>query len=181
VEGWAPCGRVPRPTRPRAPSCLWGSLRGGLHASNRWPTSVDWPSRPGGGLPYSLRFWVLLLPCGKLLHGAGNHCMARWGGAVAGSDPQPTPVLPACVAAQVLGLVGSARKRTLMIWQAVELSKMLGFPDASTLEVARYLCPLPAAARCPGGLSLLPASAELAGWTGWCGLGRLAQARILAQ
>ncbi|GAB4823676.1 hypothetical protein N2152v2_010722 [Parachlorella kessleri] len=39
--------------------------------------------------------------------------------------------------AQVLGLVGSARKRTLMIWQAVELSKMLGFPDASTLEVAR--------------------------------------------
>ena len=38
---------------------------------------------------------------------------------------------------QVLGLVGSARKRVLLLWQAVELSKFLGFPSNRTLEVAR--------------------------------------------
>ncbi|KAL4423746.1 hypothetical protein ABPG75_001047 [Micractinium tetrahymenae] len=39
--------------------------------------------------------------------------------------------------AQVLGLVGSARKRVLLLWQAVELSKFLGFPNTRTLDVAR--------------------------------------------
>ena len=33
--------------------------------------------------------------------------------------------------------MGSARKRVLLLWQAVELSKFLGFPSARTLEVAR--------------------------------------------
>lgn len=44
--------------------------------------------------------------------------------------------------AQVLGLVGSARKRVLLLWQAVELSKFLGFPNARTLDVARCAPPL---------------------------------------
>lgn len=39
--------------------------------------------------------------------------------------------------AQVLGLVGSVRKRVLLLWQAVELSKYLGFPNTRTLDVAR--------------------------------------------
>lgn len=38
---------------------------------------------------------------------------------------------------QVLGLVGAVRKRVLLLWQAVELSKALGFPNLRTLEVAR--------------------------------------------
>ncbi len=38
-------------------------------------------------------------------------------------------------AAQLLGLVGSARKRILLLWQAVWLSKYLGFPSEQTLEV----------------------------------------------
>lgn len=38
---------------------------------------------------------------------------------------------------QVLGAVGSARKRVLLLWQAVELSKFLGFPNTRTLDVAR--------------------------------------------
>jgi hypothetical protein len=55
-------------------------------------------------------------------------------------------VLPAayCVLPQVLGLVGSSRKRVLLLWQAVELSKFLGFPATRTLEVARWVsCSLP--------------------------------------
>lgn len=38
--------------------------------------------------------------------------------------------------AGVLGTVGSARKRMLLLWQAVELSKILGFPNLRSLEVA---------------------------------------------
>ncbi|DBA86334.1 TPA: hypothetical protein ACH3X2_005568 [Trebouxia sp. C0005] len=40
-------------------------------------------------------------------------------------------------AAQVIGLVGSSRKRTLMLWQAVELSRMMQRPDLATLQIAR--------------------------------------------
>ena len=36
-----------------------------------------------------------------------------------------------------MGLVGSARKRTLMLWQAVELSRSLERPDLVTLQIAR--------------------------------------------
>ncbi|KAL6781628.1 hypothetical protein ACKKBF_B08795 [Auxenochlorella protothecoides x Auxenochlorella symbiontica] len=39
--------------------------------------------------------------------------------------------------AGALGLVGSLRKRMLLLWQAVELSKYLGFPNLRSLEVAR--------------------------------------------
>lgn len=39
--------------------------------------------------------------------------------------------------AQVIGLVGSSRKRTLMLWQAVELSRMMQRPDLATLQIAR--------------------------------------------
>ncbi len=38
---------------------------------------------------------------------------------------------------QVIGLVGSSRKRTLMLWQAVELSRMMQRPDLATLQIAR--------------------------------------------
>lgn len=48
--------------------------------------------------------------------------------------PHPRGLLP-----QVLGLVGSSRKRVLLLWQAVELAKFLGFPNARTLEVARWV------------------------------------------
>jgi hypothetical protein len=47
-------------------------------------------------------------------------------------------VLPPLVLLQVLGLVGSGRKRVLLLWQAVELSKFLGFPTTRTLDVARW-------------------------------------------
>ena len=40
-------------------------------------------------------------------------------------------------AASILGAVGACRKRVLLMWQAVELSKYFGFPDARTLAVAR--------------------------------------------
>ena len=40
-------------------------------------------------------------------------------------------------AASVLGTVGASRKRVLLMWQAVELSKFFGFPDVRTLGVAR--------------------------------------------
>jgi len=40
-------------------------------------------------------------------------------------------------AASALGSVGAVRKRVLLMWQAVELSKYFGFPDARTLAVAR--------------------------------------------
>ena len=36
-----------------------------------------------------------------------------------------------------MGAVGSARKRTLMLWQAVELSRAGEAPDAATLDIAR--------------------------------------------
>lgn len=39
--------------------------------------------------------------------------------------------------ANILGTVGAVRKRVLLMWQAVELSKYFGFPDARTLAVAR--------------------------------------------
>lgn len=39
--------------------------------------------------------------------------------------------------ASILGSVGAVRKRVLLMWQAVELSKYFGFPDARTLAVAR--------------------------------------------
>lgn len=39
--------------------------------------------------------------------------------------------------AGILGTVGAGRKRVLLMWQAVELSKYFGFPDARTLAVAR--------------------------------------------
>ena len=38
---------------------------------------------------------------------------------------------------QVIGLVGSSRKRTLMLWQAVELSRMMDRPNLATLHIAR--------------------------------------------
>jgi len=38
---------------------------------------------------------------------------------------------------QVIGMVGSSRKRTLMLWQAVELSRMMQRPDLATLQIAR--------------------------------------------
>ncbi len=41
------------------------------------------------------------------------------------------------VMVQVIGLVGSSRKRTLMLWQAVELSRMMQRPDLATLQIAR--------------------------------------------
>ena len=38
---------------------------------------------------------------------------------------------------QVIGLVGSSRKRTLMLWQAVELSRVMDRPNLATLQIAR--------------------------------------------
>ena len=40
-------------------------------------------------------------------------------------------------AAEILGDVGSLRKRMMLMWQAVELSRYFKFPDARTLAVAR--------------------------------------------
>lgn len=39
--------------------------------------------------------------------------------------------------ALVLGNVGCARKKVLLMWQAAELSKQLGFPDVKTLNITR--------------------------------------------
>lgn len=36
-----------------------------------------------------------------------------------------------------MGLVGSSRKRTLMLWQAVELSRVMDRPNLATLQIAR--------------------------------------------
>lgn len=41
------------------------------------------------------------------------------------------------VAIQVIGMVGSSRKRTLMLWQAVELSRVMERPNMATLQIAR--------------------------------------------
>ncbi len=41
-------------------------------------------------------------------------------------------------AASILGSVGATRKRVLLLWQAVELSKYFGFPDERTLAFARH-------------------------------------------
>ena len=52
--------------------------------------------------------------------------------------PVPEDRLIAFVeAAEALGAVGSARKRVLLMWQAVELSKLLGFPTSTSYELAR--------------------------------------------
>ena len=52
--------------------------------------------------------------------------------------PLPEDRLVAMIeAADVLGSVGAARKRALLLWQAVELSKHFGFPEEKTLAVAR--------------------------------------------
>ena len=52
--------------------------------------------------------------------------------------PLPEDRLQALVeAAAALGAVGAVRKRVLLLWQAVELSKFFGFPHARTLDVAR--------------------------------------------
>ncbi|KAK9846875.1 hypothetical protein WJX84_009549 [Apatococcus fuscideae] len=40
-------------------------------------------------------------------------------------------------AAQVMGLVGSARKRVLLLWQAIEFSRVSERPNISTLQIAR--------------------------------------------
>ena len=40
-------------------------------------------------------------------------------------------------AIQVIGMVGSSRKRTLMLWQAVELSRVMERPNMATLQIAR--------------------------------------------
>ena len=41
-----------------------------------------------------------------------------------------------CSAAQILGLVGSARKRTLTLWQAVEFSRANEMAITSTLQAS---------------------------------------------
>lgn len=57
---------------------------------------------------------------------------------LAGALPFSEDRLAAVVeAAQVVGAVGLARKRTLMLWQAVELSKSMERPDAATLDIAK--------------------------------------------
>lgn len=53
--------------------------------------------------------------------------------------PLPEDRLVALIeAASILGSVGASRKRVLLLWQAVELSKYFGFPDEKTLAVARH-------------------------------------------
>lgn len=50
-------------------------------------------------------------------------------------DPDCFPYLETGL--QVIGLVGSSRKRTLMLWQAVELSRIMDRPNLATLQIAR--------------------------------------------
>lgn len=50
---------------------------------------------------------------------------------------------------QVVGAVGSARKRTLMLWQAVELSRAGDAPDTATLDIARRALEPPPDPRAP--------------------------------
>lgn len=45
---------------------------------------------------------------------------------------------------QVMGMVGSARKRMLMLWQAVEMSRAMDKPDQTTLALARRALEPPA-------------------------------------
>ena len=45
---------------------------------------------------------------------------------------------------QVMGMVGSARKRMLMLWQAVEMSRAMDKPDQATLALARRALEPPA-------------------------------------
>lgn len=65
---------------------------------------------------------------------AVSHCMCT-----GRDDPSRNPFHSSIctMPRQVLGAVGSARKRVLLLWQAVELSKFLGFPNTRTLDVAR--------------------------------------------
>lgn len=50
---------------------------------------------------------------------------------------------------QVMGLVGSARKRMLMLWQAVEMSRAMEAPDHVALALARAALEPPADPRGP--------------------------------
>ena len=50
---------------------------------------------------------------------------------------------PPCIG-QVMGMVGSARKRMLMLWQAVEMSRAMDKPDQATLALARRALEPPA-------------------------------------
>ena len=50
---------------------------------------------------------------------------------------------------QVMGLVGSARKRMLMLWQAVEMSRAMEAPDHVALALARAALEPPADPRSP--------------------------------
>jgi hypothetical protein len=43
-----------------------------------------------------------------------------------------------------MGMVGSARKRMLMLWQAVEMSRAMDKPDQTTLALARRALEPPA-------------------------------------
>ena len=45
--------------------------------------------------------------------------------------------------------MGSARKRTLMLWQAVELSRAGDAPDTATLDIARRALEPPPDPRAP--------------------------------
>ena len=48
-----------------------------------------------------------------------------------------------CSLLQILGLVGSARKRTLVIWQAVEFSRAHEMAITNTLQVTTHLLVTP--------------------------------------
>jgi len=49
--------------------------------------------------------------------------------------------------AQVMGLVGSSRKRILLLWQAVEFSRSCDRPNLATLQARRPAPPGPQRAR----------------------------------
>ena len=105
--------------------------------------------RKRGGLPLLVEADIMLA---RLL--AGLHGMDARGEATelanavqAAAEMLPLPedrLIALTEAASILGGVGAVRKRVLLMWQAVELSKYFGFPDEHTLEVAREALEPPA-------------------------------------
>jgi len=87
---------------------------------------------------------------------AHHHHGGRPGTRAPRRAPPPVPCRPAPLraaqpgrarGAQVMGLVGSSRKRILLLWQAVEFSRSCDRPNLATLQARRPAPPGPQRAR----------------------------------
>ena len=79
---------------------------------------------------------------------------------------------------QVTGLIGASRKRTLMLWQAVELSRSMERPSSATLAIARKALEPPDDPLEQVGL-MSSAKIPAASWDDWYGGLRAVRSRTL--